>query len=155
MRNKPELPQNWFLLLLLCAALSSCGQRSSDHTEVHDNDGTAVEGNQALYEKVMDVHDEVMPKMDELYTSKERLQDLIAESPELPAEKMLAIQSTIVELDSASESMMIWMRQFDPLPDSVGEDLAREYLENEMEKIQKVRSRIYEALEHAETIRSN
>jgi hypothetical protein len=155
MRNTPELPQNWFPLLILCAALSNCGQRSSDHADFDDSDGSAVGGNQALYDKVMDVHDEVMPKMDELYTSRERLQNLIAETPELPADKLSVVQSTIAELDSASESMMVWMRQFNPLPDSVGVDRAREYLENEMEKIQKVRSRVYEALEHAETVQPN
>jgi hypothetical protein len=96
-----------------------------------------------------------MPKMDDLYSSKEKLQNIIAKTPTLAAEKQSAIEATIVELDSASESMMIWMRQFDPLPDSVGVDRAREYLENEMEKIQQVRSMVYEALEHAEAIQSN
>jgi hypothetical protein len=154
MRTQPESLRNWCLLLVVCSLFAACGQRSSDQAD-HNPDDTASEGNQALYDKVMDVHDEVMPKMDDLYSSKEKLQNIIAKTPTLAAEKQSAIEATIVELDSASESMMIWMRQFDPLPDSVGVDRAREYLENEMEKIQQVRSMVYEALEHAEAIQSN
>ena len=154
MKTQTESLRNWSLMLALCTLLAACGQRSSDQMD-NGVDDSAVEGNQALYDKVMDVHDEVMPKMDDLYTARERLQNIIAETPTLAEEKRTAIEATIVELDSASEGMMVWMRQFDPLPDSEGEDRAREYLENEMEKIQKVRSRVYEALEHAEAVAAN
>jgi hypothetical protein len=47
--------------------------------------------------------------------------------------------------------MMVWMRKFNPLPDSLGEEKAREYLENEMEKIKKVREDVLAAIEKAKT----
>jgi hypothetical protein len=45
--------------------------------------------------------------------------------------------------------MMIWMRQFNPIPDSLGEEKAREYLEDEMTKVKKVREDILQALEQS------
>jgi hypothetical protein len=44
------------------------------------------------------------------------------------------------------------MRAFDPLPDSLGEEKAREYLETEMEKVKQVRENILEALEKAKAL---
>ena len=66
-------------------------------------------------------------------------------------EKKKEIEGTISKLDSASEGMMVWMRNFNPLPDSLGEEQAREYLENEMEKVKKVKEDILEALEKAQS----
>jgi hypothetical protein len=136
--------------------LWSCGQKSHDHDhEGHDHDhdeaGQPVEseGNQALYDKVMDVHDEVMPKMDDMYKLKKELEEKIASTPGMVEEKKKEIETTIVKLDSASEGMMVWMREFNPIPDSLGEEKAREYLENEMEKVKKVREDILEAIEKA------
>ena len=45
--------------------------------------------------------------------------------------------------------MMVWMRNFNPLPDSLGEEQAKEYLEDEMEKIKKVREDVRKALADA------
>jgi hypothetical protein len=46
--------------------------------------------------------------------------------------------------------MMVWMNEFNPMPDSVaGEEKAREYLENEMEKIKKVKENILQALQES------
>jgi hypothetical protein len=45
--------------------------------------------------------------------------------------------------------MMTWMHEFNPLPDSLGEEKARAYLEGEIERVKKVRANILEALEAA------
>jgi hypothetical protein len=41
------------------------------------------------------------------------------------------------------------MHEFKPLPDSLGEEKARAYLEGEMERVKKVKANILEALEEA------
>lgn len=146
---KTILPK--IFVLVVCIIAWSCGQKSQDHGE-HDHgtgDGTEVEGNQALYDEVMKIHDEVMPKMNDIYKLKEELKKQIAETPGLVEEKKKELEGTIAKLDSASESMMVWMRNFNPLPDSLGEEQAREYLENEMQKVKKVKEDIMEALEKA------
>lgn len=141
------------LAIITCAAallLAGCGQKSNDH-EGHDQAGAPIgtEGNEALYEEVMKVHDEVMPKMNDIFRLKEELKNKIAAAPEMAEEKKKEIEAKIVALDSANESMMVWMRQFNPLPDSLGEEKAREYLENEMEKVKQVRESVLSSIEKA------
>ena len=137
------------LLPVLLVMIWSCGQKSND--DHHDHEGHEMEegGNQALYDEVMKVHDEVMPKMDDIYKLKGQLKERIDNTPGLAADKKKEIESIIVRLDSASEGMMVWMRKFNPLPDSLGEEQAKEYLEGEMEKIKKVREDVRKALEDA------
>ena len=102
----------------------------------------------------MKVHDEVMPKLDDIYKLKEQLKDKIANTPDMVAEKKQEIEGIISRLDSASEGMMVWMRNFNPLPDSIGEEEAREYLESEMEKIKKVGEDVRKALDDGEAVSS-
>jgi len=139
------------LLIVVFIVSWACGQKSHEHEEHEHGGGDAIEegGNQALYDEVMKVHDEVMPKMDDIYKAKEELKNQIANTPDMVIEKKKEIEAAISKLDSASEGMMVWMRNFNPLPDSLGEEQAREYLENEMEKVKKVREDVREALEKA------
>jgi len=133
-----------FISLVL---LSACG-KSSQHQ--HQDDAESSDNpNQALYDQIMSVHDEVMPKSDQLYQLKKELQDKIAKSIELNEDGKRQLKQTIKELDSADHSMMEWMHKFKPLPDSANQELAREYLENEMERIKKVRDLINSSLEKA------
>ena len=142
-----------YLLLTTLALLWGCGHKSN--SEDHDHHGghdAEAGGNQALYDEVMKVHDDVMPKLNDIYKLKEQLKDKIANTPDMVAEKKQEIERTILRLDSASEGMMAWMRNFNPLPDSVGEQEAREYLENEMEKIKNVGEDVRKALEDANSM---
>jgi hypothetical protein len=118
-------------------------------------DTTADGGNAALRDEVMKVHDEVMPKLDNIYQLTEKLKSKIAETPAMAAEKKQQLEATIARLDSASEGMMIWMRKFDPMTDSLTVEKKREYLENEMEKIKKVREDVNEALTQGEAAVKN
>ncbi len=107
--------------------------------------------NEALYNQVMDVHDEVMPKMGDIYKLKKELQEQIAKSPDMVVERKQQLEQIISNLDSASNAMMEWMHKFNPLPDSVDQEQAREYLESEMERVKKVRDLMNETIEKAET----
>lgn len=121
------------LVLILCAlVVIRCQEKS----------------NQERYDEVMAIHDEVMPRMNDLYKAKSALRTQL-ETPGLPDTEKKEINEKIALIDAASEGMMVWMRQFNPLPDSVGEDKAREYLEAELVKVKKVREDILKALEIA------
>jgi hypothetical protein len=119
----------------------------------HNDEQTQDEGpNQALYNQMMDVHDEVMPKMDDIMKLKRELQEQIANTPDMVVERKQELERVISNLDSASNSMMSWMHrihEFDPLADSVDQEKAREYLESEMEEIRKVKELINESIEKA------
>lgn len=133
-----------FLGLLITV---SCNKSGHEH---HATDAPASDNpNQALYEEVMAVHDEVMPKTDEIYRLKKELQDKIAKTPDMVADRKKELDQIIHELDSADHSMMDWMHKFNPLPDSADQEKAREYLENEMEKIRKVKELMNTSIEKA------
>ena len=74
--------------LIVGTVIFGCGQKSHEHTG-HEEASDAVEasGNQALYDEVMKVHDEVMPKMNDIYKKKEELKNKIAATPDLAEEK--------------------------------------------------------------------
>jgi regulator of replication initiation timing len=145
--------KNIHLLLFSCLLiLASCAKtgKQEDH---HHAEGTPLPtgqaGNQALYDQVMDIHDEVMPKAEDIYQLKKALQDKIANAPDLVAEKKKELEQVIALLDSADQSMMDWMHRFHPLPDSADQEKARAYLESEMERIKKVRELMNESIEKA------
>ena len=148
----------FFQLTLLCITitLASCGQKSHDHEghdHEHGHDHKAAFGvNQGLYDDVMKLHNEVMPKMGELHKLKRELKKKIEESKDLTEENKKEMEATIAKLDSASAGMMTWMHEFRPEADSTaGEEKVREYLEREMEKVKKVKADILGAIEKAKS----
>lgn len=132
--------------------ISACGGKGGEHSGHGDTDSDSEDNNPntALYNQVMEVHDEIMPKSDEIYLLKKQIQEKIAASPDMVLEKKQQLEQVISNLDSASNAMMDWMHKFNPLPDSVDQEQARAYLESEMEKIKKVRDLTYDALEKAQ-----
>lgn len=137
-----------FVLVLSFLALTACQQQSGDHQHDHDGHSHQSESsaNQELYDEVMRIHDEVMPRMNDIYKLKTAKKTRL-EMPALPEQERQQIQNDIARLDSASEGMMVWMREFDPIPDSLGEEKARAYLEAELEKVKQVKEDILEALQ--------
>jgi hypothetical protein len=135
-----------FIGLILFAGCGKSGQH-----EHHDSEEESPinNPNQALYDQVMDIHDDVMPKSDEIYQLKKEIKDKIAGTNNLEPNKKKQLEQIVAELDSADRSMMDWMHKFKPLPDSANQELAREYLENEMDRIKSVRDLINSSLQKA------
>lgn len=126
-----------------------CGNPSSNALEQNENEADSTSTNQVLYDQVMDIHDEVMPKMQDLYSLKKGLQDKIAATPNISAEEKQVLEKRIVVLDSVSQLMLDWMHtmsKFDLKSDSTDQEAAREYLESELEKIRKVREAMLETI---------
>lgn len=114
-------------MLVLSAIITGCQSRSEAD---------------ALYDNVMKVHDEVMPKLDDIYTRREQLKKEIANSPDMVIEKRKELEARIARLEAAAEGMMRWMREFNPPADSLGEDAMLQYLNKEMERVKQVRDSI-------------
>jgi predicted small lipoprotein YifL len=117
------------MVLVLLGTFASCGEKEKP-----------------LYDQVMDIHDEVMPKMNDLYKLKKELQDSIANTPDLPEEIKRKFEQTILVLDSASNSMMVWMREFNP-PDQKNKEAFQKYMESELVKVKAMREDVMRALE--------
>jgi hypothetical protein len=144
------LRMNTIRFLLLCLALSGAAcQQKSDDNHHHSHAETEDSPNKALYDEVMGIHDEVMPKMDDLYKAKTVLKKRLAATPPPSDDEIKAIKEKIGRIDAASEGMMVWMRQFNPVADSAGEEKAKAYLEAELIKVKKVKEDILLALESA------
>jgi hypothetical protein len=151
---KIDIPMNTTLktaLLVSALLVGACGSKNHEHG--HDHEHAAADGspNKVLGEEVMKVHDEVMPRMNDIYKLKEGLKKKLGEAG-LADDKKKEIEQNITALDAASESMMVWMRAFNPQPDSLDEAKTKAYLEAEMEKVQKVKADINQAIAKAEAI---
>ena len=129
----------YFLTLSIIVINTSCGSKTEHtHQEASTND--------ALYDEVMKIHDEVMPKMNDLYKMKEALKKQLSETPDLSDDKRKELETEIAKLEEASKSMMVWMREFNPPADSLGEEVVRQYLEGQLEAVKKVKESIQQVL---------
>jgi regulator of replication initiation timing len=135
---------NRFAILIFATLLASCGGPPRDSTATTPSDSTDV--NQVLYDQVMDIHDEVMPKMNDIEALKKKLKDQIAASPDLVVEERKKLERRIANLDSVGHMMWDWMHQFSPPADSLGAEVYREYMEGQMEKVKKVREAMLEII---------
>jgi len=134
-------------LLLILLLINACGQKSHNHSD-HEMDMSADSSgntNQVLYNQVMDIHDEVMPKTETLYNISKELKATLKEVKS--GEEKQQLQTRIAYLDSVNNMMMDWMHEFKPLPDTTNEEAARAYYETNLEKVKKVKEAILMALE--------
>ncbi|MEM8899749.1 MAG: hypothetical protein AAGC85_16660 [Bacteroidota bacterium] len=115
----------------------------------------------ALLEKeVLDVHDEVMPLMgpraeiDLLVTSlQDSLAVYIADSTVDHSDKIATFQEAIDGLESANESMMTWMREYEP---GIGDGQSMEerltYLKDELVKVNDMKALTLSSIEAAKSL---
>jgi len=94
-----------------------------------------------LYKKVMEVHDEIMPKMGDIMKLKKQLKEKLAEldtATEIDRAKIEEIEQAIADLDNSHEEMMGWMRQFNrDFEGMVNEEILK-YLNDQKGRIEKV-----------------
>jgi hypothetical protein len=109
-------------------------------------DPAAENTNQILYNEAIDIHDEVMPKMDNLMSLKRKLKDTLA-TPGLTEAQQKDFESRVQLLDSAYKSMMDWMHGVYPPEDSTASEEYRQYIEAKLESAKKMRALILEAIE--------
>ena len=103
-----------------------------------------------LRSEVMAIHDEVMPKMDDIMREKARLTVLMEESGD--SVKIVEIRTAISELNAADEGMMQWMRTFNPDEYEGNEDALIQYYQEEKTRIEDVRTNMMNALKNSRSI---
>jgi hypothetical protein len=106
-----------------------------------------------LYNKVMEVHDEIMPKMGDIMKLKKQLKEKLAgldTATEIDRAKIDEIERAIADLDNSHEEMMGWMRQFDrDFEGMVNEEILK-YLNDQKGRIEKVGQVTNAALQNAQ-----
>lgn len=132
----------FYLVFGLFIFLQSCGNKQ-------------VEENKVLREKVIAVHDEVMPKMGQLKSFEkaalQKAEEL--ESSETPdVDKINELKNLASELNQAYEGMFVWMRQYNNEDGEQTPEEVKVYLEEQMIQVTQVNETIKAALEKAEQL---
>jgi hypothetical protein len=141
----------YVFILIAYLGFASCANKNNQQETLSE---PAENGETELLEsEVNRVHDEVMSRMGEIYAMKNKLKALDT-SASLSPEKKLEVDLAILRLDSAYDGMMDWMHKYKPEEHKTEEEIAREYLEDEMEKIKLVGEKIQEALDKANAVAS-
>ena len=104
-----------------------------------------------LRDKVIGIHDEVMPKMGNLERAARDLAELVA-GEGMDPEAVSKINAQIQALEDANESMMEWMRNYSPPGLDVSDTDKMAYYESQLVKVNKVKSNMLGALESAENM---
>jgi hypothetical protein len=102
---------------------------------------------QALKDEVIDIHDDVMPLMDPLYSQRMRISKM-AEADTSRTE----LPELIREIQLAEEAMMQWMQDYEPDFKGDTPEETHAYFESQKEKITEVNKKMKSALKKAKAI---
>ena len=96
--------------------------------------------------EIMQIHDEVMPKMGKVLSSRKQIQSIIDSTRDV--QKLDKLQSISYKLTRADKGMMEWMRNY-RLPDAEPDSILK-YLEAQKAEVEMVKADINSGLELAE-----
>lgn len=100
-----------------------------------------------LEKEVMDIHDEVMPRLGELNRDRKVLQGILqVADDEITKEELL---NAIADLEAAEEGMMVWMSEWS-VPKTEPDKTI--YLKAEMVRIQKVKDDMLNGMSNAKLL---
>lgn len=112
--------------------------------------GDNYQAQQAAHDEVMEIHDDVMPKMSEIQrlvrSLKKHLKTEEGQTPLDDATKA-KIETVIQQLEAADEGMMAWMNTYKKPKKEMEKAAALAYLEKEKGQITKVRSEMLASIE--------
>lgn len=101
---------------------------------------------QKMWDQVMEVHDEIMPKMGDLHQLKKQLKKQ-QKSPEITA--------TISSIEQSQDAMMDWMREFKSMRQlsKLEHQAAIDYLKNEQIRVNDLKTLMLESIEKGNALR--
>lgn len=114
------------ILLFLLMSLFACKSPSDDAAVAE------------MHRQVMEVHDEVMPKMGDIYKTKKRLKALLTEHIESADSTRSNLLIAIKNLEDADDGMMQWMSDFKSGYKGKTDQETIAYLKSEKDKISQV-----------------
>lgn len=138
-----------YTILIVTGLFFSCGNNEKKMNEQQEKD---------LFDKVIGIHDEVMPKMSTILFLESQISKRILEldsSNEKTPEEIKIYKDQIARLQIADEAMMQWMRNFEINQEGWSHDSIMSYLEVEKKSISLVRDQMLEAIESAEELLGN
>jgi len=138
--------KNALKLVVFVLILTACGRTSQENADVLDS--LKLES-KALYNEAIDIHDEVMPKMDQLVMLKKSLKDTLENTTALPETLKKEIEAKIQLLDSADKAMMDWMHdsRLRPISDTTNHAAYQQYMQSKIESAKRMKALTLEAIE--------
>lgn len=130
------------LTIVLFLFMSSCGQSVQDE-------------NLKMREKIISVHDEVMPLMGKLKSlEKKAIQEIqTLEEEETPnSERITELKALAIDLDAAYEGMFDWMHQYEPMDGDKTPEEIKTYLDDQLIKVTEVNNQFREVLAEADKL---
>jgi protein involved in sex pheromone biosynthesis len=137
---------NFLSLLAIILWVAACGPAQKENSEEAADPET-------LKDEVMAVHDEVMPKMQDIMRLKKKARskiDSLATDSVTNADQIESLETLITNLEEADEAMMNWMRSYRRDFEGTDEEYVV-YLQEEKESIAAVKEDMLAAIEEAET----
>ncbi|NET38810.1 MAG: hypothetical protein F6K19_43655 [Cyanothece sp. SIO1E1] len=131
-----------YVLFIFLGLTSACGDSSQESSSDSKFSQEQLDEQQKLWGELMEVHDEVMPKISSIHKLSRQLRNHQETTSGLSVEVTQQIDKVVEELDNADESMFSWMnnlRQLKPLQDTEKHEAIVKYLKSEQEKMGKVR----------------
>jgi uncharacterized coiled-coil DUF342 family protein len=101
--------------------------------------------------ELMNVHDEVMPLMDPLYSLRKDLGEK-ADSMLSEGQDISVIQETIRQIEMAEQSMMTWMHMYEPHFSGESDSITLRYFQAQNEAITEVGEEMNEAVSAGEAL---
>jgi hypothetical protein len=110
-----------------------------------------------IKDEVMSIHDEIMPEMQIVFNLKKQLIHKRDSLQQVDPDEMLSpatneIDLSIQKLNEANQSMMQWMRNYNPDPDIEQEEKRIAYYKKERDNIREVKSQFEIAIHNAQQI---
>lgn len=142
--------RNWILLCLITALGVACksGGSKGDGSEVSSGDAAALE------EQLMALHDEAMPKLNEINRLTAELNQIrsnVGETPEGKKEYPDGLNQVAEALKLADQAMWDWMKAYSDTKPTIPADQLSSFYTKELEKIKSVNSGIDDSIEKAKS----
>jgi hypothetical protein len=128
-----------YLLIFCFLTLVGCGNKLQ-------------ETNTALRTQIIEVHDEVMPKMGELMSLEKKAlaqADSLSQQDSTASAKIQELTQLAGQLKAANEGMFVWMRQYSLKKEGKSPEELKSYLDSQLVLAKKVRKDIQDALAQA------
>ena len=133
-------------LIFIVLIMASCG---SDETRERAE----------MIEKVMAIHDEVMPEMGKINSFRRdalhQAEVLFSDSLKANDEDAMVLENLAIELEAANESMMAWMRSYHNNFEDMEHEEVMDYLKEKEKEINEVKVNMLGAIEKAEETLGN
>lgn len=103
-------------------------------------------------DEVMKIHDEVMPKMNEIHQLSTELRNIRSDAganPDGTPVKMEGLDESLQALKDAEDGMMNWMKNYTSIKTSVKPEQLKRFYEKELEKITHVKDSMLNSIEQA------